>query len=54
MPKEHYKAGSPLKSRGNIHYTRPFEMLKADDRAEVSEFLYWLGCIQNRHGKELF
>lgn len=54
MPKEHHKAGSPLKSRGNIHYTRPFEMLKADDRAEVSEFLYWLGCIQNRHGKELF
>nr|XP_034304642.1 uncharacterized protein LOC105321034 isoform X2 [Crassostrea gigas] len=54
MPKEHHKAGSPLKSRGNIHYTRPFEMLKAADRAEVSEFLYWLGCIQNRHGKELF
>lgn len=54
MPKEHHKAGSPLKSRGIIHYTRPFEMLKAADRAEVSEFLYWLGCIQNRHGKELF
>lgn len=54
MPKEHQETGFPLKSRGNIHYSRPFEMLKADDRAEVSEFLYWLGCIQNRNGRELY
>lgn len=54
MPKEHQKAGFPLKRRGNIHYSRPFDMLKADDRADVCEFLYWLGCIQNRHGRELF
>lgn len=54
MPEEHQKTGFPLKTRGKIHYTRPFEMLKADDRAEVCEFLYWLGCIQNRHGRELF
>lgn len=38
----------PLKSPGIIHYTRSFDMLKADDRGEICEFLYWLGCIQNR------
>lgn len=27
-------------------------MLKAEDRAEVCEFMYWLGCIQN-HGTPL-
>lgn len=48
MPKEDQEASFPLKNRGIIHYSRPFEMLKADDRAEVCEFLYWLGCIQNR------
>nr|XP_034335227.1 uncharacterized protein LOC105325187 [Crassostrea gigas] len=38
----------PLKSQGIIHYTRSFDMLKAEDRGEICEFLYWLGCIQNR------
>lgn len=29
-------------------------MMKAEDRAEVCEFLYWVGCVQNRYGSKLF
>lgn len=53
MPKTHCNVSFPLRTEGKIHYTRPFNMLKAIDRAEVCEFLYWLGCIQNRYGRKL-
>lgn len=53
MPKTHCNVSFPLRTEGKIHYTRPFDMLKAIDRAEVCEFLYWLGCIQNRYGRKL-
>lgn len=55
MPKEHYYSiilNKPHRNKGNIHYTKPFDMLNAEDRAEVCEFMYWLGCIQN-HGTPL-
>lgn len=55
MPKEHYYSiilNKPHRDKGNIHYTKSFDMLNADDRAEVCEFMYWLGCIQN-HGTPL-
>lgn len=44
MPKEHRNITFPLRTEGKIHYTRPFDMMKAGDRAEVCEFLYlaWL------------
>ncbi|XP_052680208.1 uncharacterized protein LOC128160971 [Crassostrea angulata] len=54
MPKEHRNLTFPLRTEGKIHYTRPFDMMKAEDRAEVCEFLYWLGCVQNRYGSKLF
>lgn len=54
MPKEHRNITFPLRTEGKIHYTRPFDMMKAEDRAEVCEFLYWLGCVQNRYGSKLF
>lgn len=38
----------PLQDKGIIHYTRPFDILKKEDRGEIFEFMYWLGCIQNR------
>ncbi|XP_078327403.1 uncharacterized protein LOC111114503 isoform X3 [Crassostrea virginica] len=54
MPEEHIisimDCKQPLKTEGKIHYTKPFDMLKAEDRAEVCDFLYWLGCVQN-HGR---
>lgn len=50
MPVEHItNRTDPPKTEGKIHYTRPFDMLKAEDRAEICEFLYWLGCIQNHY-----
>lgn len=54
MPKEHRNITFPLRTEGKIHYTRPFDMMKAEDRAEVCEFLYWLDCVQNRYGSKLF
>lgn len=51
--KTHCNVSFPLRTEGKIHYTRPFDMLKAIIRAEVCEFLYWLGCIQNRYGRKL-
>lgn len=54
MPKEHRNITFPLRTEGKIHYTRPVDMMKAEDRAEVCEFLYWLGCVQNRYGSKLF
>ena len=52
MPREHIEdiilCKQPLKTEGKIHYTKPYDMLKAEDRAEVCEFLYWLGCLQNQ------
>lgn len=54
MPKEHRNLTFPLRTEGKIHYTRPFDMMKAEDRAEVCEFLHWLGCVQNRYGSKLF
>lgn len=54
MPKEHPNITFPLRTEGKIHYTRPFDMMNAEDRAEVGEFLYWLGCVQNRYGSKLF
>lgn len=54
MPKEHRNLTFPLRTEGKIHYTRPLDMMKAEDRAEVCEFLYWLGCVQNRYGSKLF
>ncbi|XP_078327399.1 uncharacterized protein LOC111112178 isoform X2 [Crassostrea virginica] len=54
MPREHIEnvilCKRPLQTEGKIHFTKPFDMLKAEDRAEVCEFLYWLGCVQN-HGR---
>ena len=54
MPEEHIisimDCKQPLTTEGKIHYTKPYDMLKAEDRAEVCEFLYWLGCVQN-HGR---
>ena len=54
MSKEHVlsitKCKKDLRTEGKIHYTKPYDMLKAEDRAEVCEFLYWLGCVQN-HGR---
>ena len=53
MPWEHINSindKQPLKTEGKIHFTKPYDMLKAEDRAEVCEFLYWLGCVQN-HGR---
>ena len=44
----------PFKTEGKIHFTKPYDMLKAEDRAEVSEFLYWLGCFQNEHRQNTF
>lgn len=43
----------PLKNKGIIHYTKPFDILKAQDRGEVCEILYWLGCAQNHCDREL-
>lgn len=43
----------PLKSKGIIQYTRPFDILKAQDRGDVCEILYWLGCVQNHCEREL-
>uniref|UniRef100_A0A8W8P6B8 Uncharacterized protein n=1 Tax=Magallana gigas TaxID=29159 RepID=A0A8W8P6B8_MAGGI len=43
----------PLKSKGTIHYTRPYDILKAQDRGEVCEIFYWLGCAQNHCDREL-
>lgn len=54
MPKEHRNITFPLRTEGKIHYTLPFDMLKVENRAEVGEFLYWLGCVQNRHGSKMF
>nr|XP_022340934.1 uncharacterized protein LOC111135292 isoform X1 [Crassostrea virginica] len=52
MPEEHIDSimccEKPLKTEGKIHFTKPYDMLKAEDRAEVCEFLYWLGCFQNQ------
>lgn len=50
MPNEYFYSinlNEPHRDKGKIHYTKPFDMLKAEDRAEVCEFMYWLGCIQN-------
>ena len=50
MPWEHINSindKQPLKTEGKIHFTKPYDMLKAEDRAEVCEFLYWLGIFQN-------
>ncbi|XP_078327408.1 uncharacterized protein LOC111112179 isoform X1 [Crassostrea virginica] len=58
MSKEHVlsitKCKKDLKTEGKIHYTKPYDMLKAEDRAEVCEFLYWLGCFQNEYRKNTF
>lgn len=43
----------PLKNKGSIRYTRPFDILNAQDRGEVCEILYWLGCAQNHCDREL-
>lgn len=54
MPKEHRNITFPLRTEGKIHYTGPFDMMRVEDRAEVCEFMYWLGCVQNRYGSKLF
>ena len=58
MPREHIEnvilCKRPLQTEGKIHFTKPFDMLKAEDRAEVSEFIYWLGCFQNEYRQNTF
>lgn len=39
--------GAPLETKGEISYTRSFDMLNAEDRSKIAEFLYFLGCVQN-------
>ncbi|XP_061168237.1 uncharacterized protein LOC133177144 [Saccostrea echinata] len=32
---------------GKIHYTEPFDILRAEDRSKIAEFMFWLGLVQN-------
>lgn len=50
MPEAHFRnvlLGKPLETKGKISYTRSFDMLNAEDRSKIAEFLYFLGCVQN-------
>lgn len=50
MPEDHcvnVLLGAPLETKGKISYTRSFDMLNAEDRSKIAEFLYFLGCVQN-------
>ncbi|XP_061172952.1 uncharacterized protein LOC133182212 [Saccostrea echinata] len=32
---------------GKIHYTEPFDMLVAEDRSKIADFMFWLGFVQD-------
>ncbi|XP_061186437.1 uncharacterized protein LOC133194512 [Saccostrea echinata] len=40
---------TPLTTEGRISYTQPFDMLNAEDRLKISDFFYFLGCLQNKN-----
>ena len=40
---------STEKYQAEIDYSRSYDILKAEDREEMAEFLLWLGCVQKRN-----
>ncbi|XP_062579208.1 uncharacterized protein LOC134241142 [Saccostrea cucullata] len=51
LPDEHYVnvlLKTPLTTKGRISYTQPFDMLNAEDRSKIADFLYFFGCLQNK------
>lgn len=42
----HILENKPLAHKGIIEYTREFDMLKTEDRTQILNLMYWLGCIQ--------
>lgn len=36
----------PIVHESKIHYTREYDILKAEDRAKIIQLMYWLGCVQ--------
>ncbi|XP_052087053.1 uncharacterized protein LOC127724194 [Mytilus californianus] len=40
--------------RSTIHYTKSFDIMKMEDRNELVDFLFWLGCLQIQDFNEYF
>lgn len=38
------KVSENLKSY--IQYTKSYDIMKAEDRSEIMDLLFWLGCVQ--------
>lgn len=45
MLKEYRNIIFLFRIEGKIYYIRFLDMMKAEDRVEVCEFLYWFGCV---------
>ncbi|VDI33565.1 Hypothetical predicted protein, partial [Mytilus galloprovincialis] len=47
---DHVKAIRNKEEIGNqkacIHYTETFDIMKREDRKQINELLFWLGCVQ--------
>ncbi|XP_061192416.1 uncharacterized protein LOC133200657 [Saccostrea echinata] len=39
---------------GKIMYTEPFDILKAEDRIKMADFLFWLGFVQDSSKYKFF
>ncbi|XP_061186510.1 uncharacterized protein LOC133194595 [Saccostrea echinata] len=40
--------------QGKVIYTEPFDMLKAEDRLKIADFLFWLGIVQDSNKFSFF